>query len=313
MANDTVRYRAAEAALWSSFDVAPSEEWVRLTTGEDVRVQILGDGPPVLFVHGGSVGGASWAPLVARLGDFRCLVVDRPGCGLSDPIARGRKLRDVAELEAFADGFVADLLDRLDVDRAHLVPTSMGGYFALRGAAAHPERVDRIVGVAWLMGAIIGALPISMRIAAVPGLGQLMARLPPTRFAVVRILRQLGLGPALDAGLVGDEFVDWFLAVLRDTDSMRNDLRSLPNAVTPIKGMNEQALIPAEILARIVAPTLLLWSADDPIGGDDVARAFAERLPDATVEILPDGGHAPWLSHPERCATSLRSFLRPAA
>lgn len=312
MANDTVRYRAAEAALWSSFDVAPSEEWVRLTTGEDVRVQILGDGPPVLFVHGGSAAGANWAPLVARLGDFRCLVVDRPGCGLSDPIAGGRKLL-AGELEAFADGFVADLVDGLGIDRVHLVPTSMGGYFALRGAAAHPERVDRIVGVAWLMGAMVGSLPISMRIATVPGLGQLMTRLPPPRFAVVRILRQLGLGPALDAGLVGDEFVDWFLALLRDTDSMRNELRAVPSIVTPIKGMNEQTLIPPEVLGRIEAPTLLLWSADDPIGGADVARVFAEHLPDATLELLPDGGHAPWVSHADRCADSVRSFLRPAA
>ena len=55
-------------------------------TGVTVRVQEVGTGPPVVFVHGGSNGGASWARWSRRLDGFRCVVLDRPGCGLS----RGR-------------------------------------------------------------------------------------------------------------------------------------------------------------------------------------------------------------------------------
>ena len=44
------------------------------------------DGIPVLFIHGGPTSGGTWAPLVPRVKGFRCLVLDRPGTGLSDPL-----------------------------------------------------------------------------------------------------------------------------------------------------------------------------------------------------------------------------------
>ena len=67
-ADREARYRVSEGALWSSLGVAPSERRVRLPRlGREVRVQELGTGPPVLFVHGGSTCGTSWADLAVRL------------------------------------------------------------------------------------------------------------------------------------------------------------------------------------------------------------------------------------------------------
>ena len=66
----------------------PTERRARLDrTGLTVRIQKVGQGPAVVLVHGASNSGTSWAGLVARLGGFRCLLLDRPGCGLSDPLA----------------------------------------------------------------------------------------------------------------------------------------------------------------------------------------------------------------------------------
>ena len=48
-----------------------------------LRVQELGDGPPILFIHGANTSGTSWATLAAKLPSFRCLLLDRPGTGLS--------------------------------------------------------------------------------------------------------------------------------------------------------------------------------------------------------------------------------------
>lgn len=48
-----------------------------------VRVQELGDGPPVVFLHGANTAGTSWASLASRLEGFRRIVLDRPGAGLS--------------------------------------------------------------------------------------------------------------------------------------------------------------------------------------------------------------------------------------
>ena len=54
--------------------------------GVDLYYELHGEGPAVVFIHGASNGGSSWASLVARLDGFRCIMLDRPGCGLSDPL-----------------------------------------------------------------------------------------------------------------------------------------------------------------------------------------------------------------------------------
>ena len=309
MAKSVAAYRAAEEALWASVGVMPTETWVRLRGGENVRVQIMGDGPPVLFLHGGSSSGANWAPLVARLSGWRCLVVDRPGCGLSDPVAGGAKLTDRAQIEAFADGLVADLLDGLDVDRAHVVATSYGGYFAMRGAAASPDRVGRIVEIAWMMGAPTGEVPLSMRLAAIPGLGALVTRIPPTRWAIRVILRQLGLGPALESGKLSNEFLEWFFAVLRHTNSRVNEFRANPQVIRPIAGISAEMVLPPELLSRVAAPVKFIWGHDDPLGGQAVAEPLAQQFPNAELEMLPSAGHAPWIDEPDVCAMQIDAFF----
>ena len=58
---------------------------VRLRTGGTVRVQETGDGPPVLLVHGAVNAGTSWMALMAKLPDFRCIALDRPGSDVDVP------------------------------------------------------------------------------------------------------------------------------------------------------------------------------------------------------------------------------------
>ena len=67
--------------------------------------------------------------------------------------------------------------------------------------------------------------------------------------------------------------------------------------------------LPDDLLGSIRAPTYLLWGGRDPFGGADVARAVAARLPDATLELLPGAGHAPWLDDLDRCVEVARRFL----
>lgn len=149
-----VRYREAERRLWQSVGVTPTEQRVQLgRTGITVRVQEVGQGPAVVLLHGTSNSGASWAPLVARLDGFRCVVLDRPGCGLSEPLVT--RFDDLERLGTFADTLVIDLLDAMRLDDAHLVATSFGGYIALRTAAAHPDRIGRMVEFGWTFGAPI--------------------------------------------------------------------------------------------------------------------------------------------------------------
>src|SRR3954471_14180783 len=118
-------YRQAEQRVWAKLGVVPVDRQITLASGSKVRVQEVGDGPPVVFIHGVNVAGASWCQLAARLDGFRCILVDRPGCGLSDRIV-GSPRRDLSSVEAYADRLLPELLDGLDLDRAMVCATSYG-------------------------------------------------------------------------------------------------------------------------------------------------------------------------------------------
>ena len=302
------RYRHAEQSLWASVGVTPTERQLRLErTGTTARVQEVGAGPTVVFVHGASNAGASWASLVARMDGFHCVLLDRPGCGLSEPLA-GR-LDDVARLATFADGLVVDVLDAMGIDTAMVVATSFGGYIGLRTAAAHPDRITRTFVVGWPIGAPIAATPLSMRLSTVTGLGRVMLSIPPTAGMVKAMLRGVGLRGAIESGRFGPVEIEWFRSLLRDTDTMRNELRSLPPILTPIKGINETILFDDAVLGSITNPVAFLWGEADPMGGAAIARTFVARVPGATLELLPGAGHAPWIDDPDHVAAAAKQFL----
>jgi len=300
-------YRRVEQQLWASVDLTPSERVLELATCGSVRIQEVGDGPPVVFVHGGSSSGANWAPLLTELDGLRCVVLDRPGCGLSGPIAG--TFETIDEFNEFADALVPEVIDALGLDRATVVATSFGAYFAIRAAAARPEVFDRLICVAYPFGAPMVKAPTSMRFAAIPGMSTLSTKIPPNRPAVRMILKQLGLGRALDQGKVSDEFFEWFLSLLRDTDTMRNEIRSSPKLITPIHGQNPETILQSATLASVAMPTLFVWGAEDPLGGTEVAEPFVDQFPDASLEIVAGSGHAPWVDEPERVAQLIQDFV----
>jgi pimeloyl-ACP methyl ester carboxylesterase len=280
-----VGFVEAEKALWESFGVAPTEAWLDLAvTGVRVRALVLGEGPTVVFVHGASNAASSWVNLAALLPDYRCVLLDRPGCGLSPPLPS--PLTAIGDLERFVDAFLADVVDALDESSVFVVGTSFGGYFALRGTAAASARVRALVTLGWSVGAPIARVPPIMRVGASPRVAKFTARLPTPRVMVKPMLRQIGLRAAVASGAFTPVMIDWFHALVGGTSTMVNEVTSLP----PITAM----LIPDDVLQRITVPTSLVWGRDDPFGGQDIARSFCARIPAATLEMV-EGGHAPWI------------------
>ena len=161
------------------------------------------------------------------------------------------------------------MLDALEAPTAHIVSTSLGGCFTLRAAAAHPDRIDRIVEFGFVVGSPINRLPISMRAATMPGIRRLTTSIPPTRGAVRAILRQLGLGPAVADGRITDESVEWFLSLLRDTPTLRNEAGRLPRKL--LKPSEPSLSLPLDLLAvtrcAVRCPVRFIWGGCDPFGG----------------------------------------------
>lgn len=312
---DEARYRQAEQGWWDAFGLRPVERWVELPgLGTVVRVLEVGEGgPPVLFLHGASSGATSWAPLAARLaGRHRCLLVDRPGCGLSPASPRalrfgsgsGRRRADAFDgFAALADELAVAVLDGLGVERAALVATSLGGHLGLRAAAAHPDRVERLVCLGWPVGAPGDPVPMTMRLASIGWLGRLGARLPVSSRMVRRILKRVGIG----ADALGPAGVAWFRALVNRTPTVANELAAVPSVVG-LRGQRPEALLADGLLRRIQVPTLFVWGTDDPFGGTEAAEAFAPRVPRARL-CLVGAGHAPWIDAPQLVALTVASFL----
>jgi pimeloyl-ACP methyl ester carboxylesterase len=304
---DIAGYRATEARLWASLGAQPRERRLGLARSHvEVRIQELGDGPPVLFVHGGSTSGTSWAELAATLPDRRCLLLDRPGTGLSAPL--GRPVRTLDDLRDLSDQLVPDVLDALALGSADVVATSFGGWFALRAALAAPERIDRLVLFGWTAGAPVGQLPLALRLGVTPGIGDRIGRLPVTRAGVRAIFRGIGSGAAVDDGRISPEAIDAYAALLRWTPTLAND-RALGRLFFSARGLDDRIVLTPGERASIATPIDWLWGGRDAFGGEAVARAFLEPFPHARFTILPEAGHAPWVDDLAAAAAFVRAAL----
>lgn len=303
---DADGYRQAEQRLWDEVGISPSERYVRPgALGVDIRVQEVGSGPPVLFLHGGPAAGASWAPVLAGLRDARCLVVDRPGTGLSGSLAV-----EPGSARATTGDFVAAVLDAMDIDRAHVVASSFGGWIALHAAARDGDRIDRMVQTgcpAFVPGM---TLPPLMRIMLASGMRHLIGRLPGSPASIRTMLRHLGHGTSLDRGRIPEAFVQWYVRLQRDTETFRHDVALMSGLGCSFSGV-DPSLAAGEggLLGSIAAPTLFWWGEDDPFGGRGLAEDLVVRLPDADLEMVPGAGHFPWLDEPEHAIKSIRDFL----
>jgi pimeloyl-ACP methyl ester carboxylesterase len=274
---------------------------LELRSGRRVHILEAGDGPPVLLLHGSSTSSLSLLPLLERLEDVQMIAVDRPGFGLSDQVRVPRK--------RFRDGaveFIDEVADALDLESFALAGNSMGGTWGLWYALARP---DRVRGLALLGSAPLlpgTRVPLPLRVAASPVIGDVLARVPKaTPGMVVRLLSSMGEGETI---VLYPDLIESVAAAGRDPLAAATNLAELRACITPF-GFRRSARLRPEELRRLTVPTLLIWGDHDPVGRVEAARAIAGLLPEAQLEILP-GGHVPYFGHPQRAAAMLSEFVR---
>ena len=253
---------------------------------------------PTVLVHGGVGNTIEWAELAPKLGT-PLVIPDRPGFGLSYPVDYGR-----VDFRADAARWLLELTDALGVDQIDLVGNSMGGFFAIAFAAAHPDRVRRLV----LCGSAGGLFPkpgLFLQLWATPGVGALISTI---RFRDVEMLRRRAFGAYLvhpervPADLLEVALLGINLPGTADTN------RAIMQAVATIRGWRPQLRLEGD-LATLAVPTLLIWGEHDPLAGPDVGRDLTSRMPDARITVIPDAGHIPHLDQPEPVAAALNDFL----
>jgi pimeloyl-ACP methyl ester carboxylesterase len=295
------RYRAAEQALWAEHDLQPGERMVEVRDlGSRVRVVEVGSGQPVILVPGTGGIGPYWAPLIRQLAGFRCLMVDRPGWGPSDPVDyRGRS---IAEVSATVLGAVQEAFGAPTVD---VIGASVGNLWALGHASRRPSAVRRIVllgGGPWREVPIPGFF----RVLASP-LGAVIVRLPLSAKATASQMRGTGHGPSIDAGKL-DSFINWRVSLTRETPSMRHE-RAMVKAYLGGRKWRP-GFVPTDAeLASIRQPVQMLFGSADSTGTPEIWERFVARLPNGSLELVEGAGHMLWWDDPERVGRSLRTFL----
>lgn len=298
------KYRTAEQELWQSVALQPTEQFIRLPRlGTEVRVQTLGEGPPVLFIHGGPNSGSTWATLVGHIEGFTCHLLDRPGTGLSEryPVIKNNLIE-------FGSVLVSDTLDALEIEKAHVVASSFGGYCALRSAAATPERIDRMVQMACPAMLPDQPLPQFMKGLMTPVVHKIIPLLPPSRNMQTNIMRQIGHGKSIDAGKMPANIADWYFALTKYTETMKQDGEMI-FSIRAKNGFDQSVALAADTLAKVTVPTHFLWGFDDAFGGEGVARWVVESMPSATLDMIHDSGHLPWLDEPQYVGQETTRFL----
>jgi pimeloyl-ACP methyl ester carboxylesterase len=297
------RYRHAERQLWQQYELTPTERFVELESpAARLRIVDVGTGEPVVFIPGSGGVGPYWAPLVREMAGFRCLLVDRPGWGLSSPVDYSK-----SSYGSLAADVLGGVLDALGLNRVHVVGASIGAVWALRLAAHRSTRVSRVV----LLGGapIVPEVrpPVFIRLLASP-LGAIMVRVPQKPERVQSILRQLGHGPSIDAGRIPDAYFAWRTAFERETRSMHNE-RDMVRSLLHGGGFRPGLTFHNAELAAIEQPTLMVVGTDDPVGSVDIWRRVVDSLPRGEMLLVSGGGHMPWLDNPGQVGSRIRSFL----
>lgn len=280
-------------------DAGLSGSTVRTPDGASVHVVEQGTGPPVVLIHGSGSPALFWLPLLRRLDGLRAIVVDRPGFGLSDPVAADRSPQQTAE------GWIGRLLDALALPAAILVGHSMGGLWSLRFALAQPQRVAGLVmiGTPSLPGT---RAPLPFRLMGTPGVRALVTRPRETPRSVHQFATLVG-----ERATIGSHpcLVELMVAVGNDPvagRALQQEIRPLisPWALVSRTGFRREARLSEAQLQGLAVPTLLVWGDRDPVGGGDTARRLQTLIPHAELEVV-DGGHAPWLGQSTQVATAI--------
>ncbi len=261
--------------------------------------RVCGDGPDLLFVHGWPLNRETWRDVAAALPDFRCHLIDLPGCGQSITPAS-----EVVSLERHIDAVVA-AIEKLGLDSVTLVGQDSGGLIARNVASRLPEVVNGLV----LCGTEIpGEHPEFIdRL-------QVMMKVPGAKAATRTLLgnRKAARSPQLlggcfwDRDLIEGGFRTEVLAPTLDDAAIFDRQIEL---LATYKHEIVDALV--DVHRKIDCPTLLVWGDRDPFFPVEKARGMLDQFGGpVSFEVIPEARLLAYEEHPERFASLTRAFLK---
>jgi pimeloyl-ACP methyl ester carboxylesterase len=270
-------------------------ETLTAADGRTLAYRSVGSGPPLVCHPGGPGFSSAELDDLGGLSATRTLVLlDPRATGGSDPAAG-------YELEGYVDD-VDVLRGHLGLAQLDLLGFSHGGIVAMAYAAAHPERVRRLV--------------LASTLAAVsPDVEEEMARIKATKsdepwFADAEAaLEEEERGDYDDVGELWKRMAPLYFSRWDERHRPWLERSAAGASPEPLRAFNETSFDLRPDLGRITAPTLVITGRDDFICGPAAAAELAAGVARAEVVLLDGSGHMTFVERPDAFRDAVERFL----
>lgn len=268
--------------IWSDLQGVSFSQGYLDARGVRTRYLHAGDPskPALVLLHGsGGHAEAYVRNLEAHAEHFSTWSIDMLGHGYTD------KPGHPLEVAHYVDHLLA-VFDAIGADKVYLSGESLGGWVAARAASDHPERVERLV-----LNTAGGSQADPEVMKRIITLSMAAAENPDWETVQARIKWLMA-----DKSKGYDDIVASRQKVYQQPgfDAAMSDIMALQDPEIRARNL----LGPAEYGA-IKAPTLVLWTSDDPTADVSEGRRISEMIPGARFEVMPGCGHWPQYEDPK--------------
>lgn len=244
------------------------DKWLETAPGELTHYHDLGEGEPVLFLHGSGTGVTAaanwWLNLPTISENARCIAIDSIGYGQT-VVAEGTKygIREWVE-------HAIRVLDALGIEKTWIVGNSLGGWVGFQMIIDHPERVKGIISMGTGGAKLTGALK-----------GHSNPKL--TEEGIRNTLEQF----VVDKSLITDELVSLrYQSALNDTASDR-----LQEVVQARDRDRTELPLDFDVLSKVEIPVLLVHGMQDVVITPQRTWDLVNTIPSADAHLFAQCGH----------------------
>ncbi len=247
-----------------------------------------GVGHPLVLIRGLGSNADHWYPQIpAFAASFRVISYDNRGIGRSDKPDAPFTIATMAE-------DLAGIMDALHIPKAHIMGLSMGGMVAQEFAVRFPHKVHGLVLACTHCGGE-KAVPPSDEIMAI--FSEFVDTASP------EAAREAG--KCLFAEETFNKAPELVLEYQRISARFPPDAKLLRGQSAAVKGHDTW-----ERLHQIQAPTLVITGAEDALIVPENSRILAEKIPDAQLRIIPEGGHQFLVEQADAANKAILEFLK---
>ena len=259
--------------------------------GIRIHYQEKGTGTPLVLIHGYTSSTYSWKDVFEPLSrSYHLIVVDLKGFGFSGKPDGDYSRRAQAML-------VAHLLEHLNIEKAWLCGSSMGGEVALNVALANPQRVAGLILIDSAGVEVPGTESLAPGYLMIPVIGRILVALSLTSDKLVR----QGLEKSFyDPTRVTDDRVANYYRPLTTRGGQLGALRA----------RTQWSMFPVESeLSKINVPTLVLWGDQDQLIPLAAGRKLSSLIKNSKLVIFNNCGHLPQEEMPARVVDEITQFV----